>query len=103
MMMRVRLFVVLALLVLLSGCAHNWGNFRRVSAERPSTAKEVGPRVTGESCRYFIGKWFWNSIAAATRDALLKAPGATGLADVTVRNSLGFASECIVVEGTPVK
>lgn len=95
---------VALILLVLSGCTHNWGNFRKVSVEAPANLETVGTKpVEGEDCAWFIGWWYWRSMAQAVRNALALAPGATALKDVTVSWRYGVISSCFVVKGTPVK
>ena len=86
----------------LSACSHNWGNFREIAMVAPATAKEAGIRIQGKDCGFFA-YWYTNSVAAAARDALRQAPGATGLKNVDVSFRFYLFWQCMVVDGTPVK
>lgn len=99
---------ILFILLMLVNCTYNWGNFKEYSVEAPDNLEVVGSgTVKGEDCgvMFFFNTWYNQSLAQATRNALAKAPGATGLKDVVVTgkhyDAVIFA--CILVEGTPVK
>ncbi|EMF82028.1 hypothetical protein LEP1GSC188_0769 [Leptospira weilii serovar Topaz str. LT2116] len=66
---------------------------------------EITETVSGSSCSFGPYRWDASSFAEATREALLNAPGATGLKDVkvTVKSYKYFFLGCVKVEGTPVK
>ncbi len=99
-MRRMTILLVLGALCL-SSCAANWGSFERLAAKAPEGLTEKGARVSGSDCNYF-GYWWRRSIAEAARDALRKAPGATGLRDVEVSWKTIIIAQCMVVTGTPV-
>lgn len=87
-------------------CSYKVGNFKEVSLEAPTNLEVVGTgTVEGSECGFAVfNAWYDQSIAAATRDALSKAPGATGLKDVTIKGKHGVwvVLNCVYVEGTPV-
>lgn len=88
-------------------CSTKVGNFKEVSLEAPTNLEVVGTgTVEGRECGFsgFYNAWYNQSIAEATRDALSKAPGATGLKDVTIKGKHGvwLVLNCVYVEGTPV-
>ncbi|MCG6146109.1 hypothetical protein [Leptospira bandrabouensis] len=88
-------------------CSYKVGNFKEVSLEAPTNLEVVGTEpVEGRECGFsgFFNAWYNQSIAEAARDALSKAPGATGLKDVTIRGAHGvyLVLNCVYVEGTPV-
>ncbi|PJZ44603.1 hypothetical protein [Leptospira brenneri] len=88
-------------------CSYKVGNFKEVSLEAPANLEVVGSgTVEGRECGWagFNNTWYNQSIAEATRDALTKAPGATGLKDVTIsgKHAVWLVLNCVYVEGTPV-
>ncbi|EMY71111.1 hypothetical protein [Leptospira vanthielii] len=88
-------------------CSYKVGNFKEFSLEAPTNLEVVGTgTVEGSECGYsgFNNQWYNQSIAEAARDALRKAPGATGLKDVTIKGKHGvyLVLNCVYVEGTPV-
>ncbi|MBM9549272.1 hypothetical protein JWG40_19795 [Leptospira sp. 201903074] len=87
-------------------CSYKVGNFKEFSLEVPTNLEVVGSgTVEGRDCGITIlNAWYDQSIAEATRDALSKAPGATGLKDVTIKGVHGvyIFLNCVYVEGTPV-
>ncbi|MGE8722821.1 hypothetical protein ACO2KS_14565 [Leptospira terpstrae] len=88
-------------------CSYKVGNFKEFSLEIPTNLEVVGTGpVEGRECGYngFNNTWYNQSVAEATRDALSKAPGATGLKDVTIKGKHGIwlVLNCVYVEGTPV-
>ncbi|MCW7475208.1 hypothetical protein CH354_11315 [Leptospira levettii] len=88
-------------------CSYKVGNFKEVSLEAPSNLEVVGTgTVEGRECGFslFNNTWYNQNIAAAARDALSYAPGATGLKDVTIKGKHGvfLFLNCVYVEGTPV-
>ncbi|MBM9589943.1 hypothetical protein JWG41_05765 [Leptospira sp. 201903075] len=88
-------------------CSTKVGNFKEFSLEAPANLEVVGSGpVEGRECSLAVGNngWYNQSIAEATRDALTKAPGATGLKDVTIKGKHGvwLVLNCVYVEGTPV-
>lgn len=88
-------------------CSYKVGNFKEFSLEVPSNLEVVGSGpVEGKECgiSIFNNTWYNQNIAEATRDALSKAPGATGLKDVTIKGKHGvyLILNCVYVEGTPV-
>ncbi len=87
-------------------CSYNWGQFRQYSVSAPSNLEVLGPPVSGRDCGFWIpSRWYANSIAEATRDALKSVPGATGLKDVevTAQSYQYVIGHCIKVEGIPVR
>ena len=96
------------LVMLAMNCTYNWGTFREYSLEAPTNLEAVGSgTVQGEDCGTMI---FWcllwtQSFTGAVKDALRKAPGATGLKDVTLtaKHGVNLIFACMYVEGTPVK
>ncbi|EMY76023.1 hypothetical protein LEP1GSC060_2264 [Leptospira weilii serovar Ranarum str. ICFT] len=97
--------VTLVLILFLANCSYNWGQFKRYSIEVPADLEVVGSPVSGRSCSFLPTRWYTNSIAEATREALAQAPGATGLkdAEVTAQSYQYVFFGCIKVEGTPVR
>lgn len=99
--------IILVFLVILN-CSHNMGNFKEYSTVAPTNLVPVGSgTVKGENCKWrlftFRGWWSAN-LAEATRDALIKAPGATGLKDAVITgHHESIIYGCVEVEGTPVK
>lgn len=87
---------------LLTQCSSHWGNFKKYSLDKPSNLEVVGERVSGSDGSFFK-YWYTQNIATATRDALSKAPGATGLTDVEVKAESYYIYNRIVVSGIPVK
>lgn len=88
-------------------CSTKVGNFKEFSLEAPANLEVVGSGpVEGRECGWagFNNTWYNQSIAEATRDALSKAPGATGLKDATIKGKHGvwLVLNCVYVEGTPV-
>lgn len=88
-------------------CSTKVGNFKEFSLEAPANLEVVGSGpVEGRECSFAVGNnaWYNQSIAEATRDALTKAPGATGLKDVTIKgkHAVWLFLNCVYVEGTPV-
>ncbi|TGK26911.1 hypothetical protein [Leptospira stimsonii] len=101
-----RILFSLVLVFLFADCSYNWGQFKKYSLTVPSDLEVVGERVSGRDCGFLGSRWYSNSIAAAAREALLSAPGATGLKDVEViaqSYQYGLWGGCIKVEGTPVR
>ena len=98
----VRLIPAIALSLGLGACSANWGNYRKVSLDAPSDMQEVSGRVTGSTCG--LSYWFFRNPANAVRDAISKAPGATGLKDVELRTKwLVGIVQCVQASGVPVK
>lgn len=88
-------------------CSHKVGNFKEFSLDAPTNLEVVGSgTVEGRECglALFNNTWYNQSIAEASRDALRKAPGATGLKDVTItgKHAVYLFLNCVYVEGTPV-
>lgn len=100
-MKRITTLLAAFCLIAISGCMTNWGNFEKISSDVPAGLEEKGARVTGTDCGLF-SYWYHKSVAEAARDALRKAPGATGLKDVEVSWSHRVIMQCMVVTGTPV-
>ncbi|MGJ4754377.1 hypothetical protein [Leptospira kmetyi] len=93
--------------LMIANCSYNWGQFKKYSVGDPVVELEVvGERVSGRDCGFFPTRWYSNSIAEATREALKSVPNATGLKDVDVSAQsyqYGPFGSCIKVEGIPVR
>ncbi len=99
---------IILVFFMIFNCSHNMGNFKEYSIVAPSNLIPIGSgTVKGENCkwRFFTLRGWWStSLAEATRDALTKAPGATGLKDAVISgHHESFFYACVEVEGTPVK
>ena len=98
----INLIIAIFSLGFLFQCTYHWGNVKQYSLEKPSNLEVVGNRVSGSDGVFLLG-WHTQSISKATRDALAKAPGATGLTDVEVIAESYYIYNQIVVTGIPVK
>ncbi|TGL29711.1 hypothetical protein EHQ52_17180 [Leptospira koniambonensis] len=103
----IKFSILLFAFALAANCSYNWGQFNRYAVVAPANLEVVGSgeRVVGRDCGFSPSRWYSNSIAEAVRDALIAAPGSTGLKDVDVkaRSYHYFFLSCVEVEGTPVK
>lgn len=106
-----RLAVVL-LLLLPVACTTRIGDLTVASPKNiPAQLEAVERRVTGKDCSYmilFIPAGTMNpTIDGAIDDALEKVPEADALVNASIHNDLVYAllyaSNCIRVEGTPIR
>jgi hypothetical protein len=95
-------YILFATMLASFQCTYHWGNFKTYSLDSPKDVERFSEVVSGSDCSAFLG-WHSNNLAQATRNAIKKAPGYTGLADVSIGQQTYYIVNCISVTGTPVK
>ncbi|MCB1141579.1 MAG: hypothetical protein KDK54_05035 [Leptospiraceae bacterium] len=100
-----KILSILAVLFFIN-CTNHWGNFKKYSLKAPENLEVLGGEVSGKSCGFswFFQGWYSQNLAEATRDALSKVPGATGLKDASVEGDHSqVLIVCMKITGIPVK